>query len=686
MPLAFTAVSLLVFFSEGVFCAPSETGYSQFLNGNLTRAAQLYSADAASSPGDSLHLLNEAVVLRDLGRVKEAVAAMEKSVLLSHRGGDVYCELGWLKFHSSDFRGAKEAFLKVLEISPSHSRAALGLGLCYSRLNRKKQSVEMLAGYHKLRPGFAAADYLLAEIYAKAGMYEQSAERLSQALKKDFTFIEARIPLGWLYVKLKNVNKAWEQYSRVLEVCSGHPLSSRAKKSLAAKLTKKTEEIIQPVRISRPSGAGRIPEIRDSLPVRIGIGTYGKGIWSRVWLLSFRSAGPFAVAGKKTGKVYASGKAGESWTARWKDGRIEVSGPDGTVFGRFKDEITLKPSGAGGSMVLGKIQYARGSPWAGVADREYRGTIALSPKPGVGIGIVNETGMEEYLLGVVPSEVVSTWPEDALKAQAVIARTQVLIHRGKWGPHRKQGYNLCDSQHCQVYKGIHAEARAATDAVIKTSGEILTYRGKPAYTFYYSNCGGHSQSSSEVEGWGTSSYLKGRFDAPDGSEVENDSPWKLHLWLTSSPSAYCNYPGVVSPSEFRWLRIIRQEDMEFKINKQLGTGKLKAIIPLRRSPSGHVNSVLFWGSKKKVIVRKEHLIRGLLGVGQIRSALFVLETHRSARGEPESYWIHGGGWGHGVGLCQSGAAGMAGKEGKNYREILSFYYPGTSLRRIKYRK
>lgn len=680
------AVSFLVFFAGTVFCAPPETGYSAFLNGNLTRAAQLYSGAAASFPGDPVHLLNEAVVLRDLGRVKEAVSVMERAALLVPRDCDVYCELGWLKFHSSDFRGAKEAFVRALEISPSHNRAALGLGLCYSRLNRKKQSVEMLAGYHKLRPGFAAADYLLAEIYAKAGMYEQSAERLRQALKKDFTFVEARIPLGWLYVKLKNANKAWEQYSRVLEVCSGHPLSSRAKKSLASKLTKKAEEILPPVRISRPSGAERITEISGSLPVRIGIGTYGKGIQSRVWLLSFRSGGTFAVAGKKTGKIYASGKAGESWTARWKGGRIEVSGPDGTVFGRFKDEIALKPAGPGGSMVLGKIQYARGYPWAGVADREYRGTVTLSPKSGGGMGIVNEVGMEEYLLGVVPSEVVATWPEDALKAQAVIARTQVLIHRGKWGPHRKQGYNLCDSQHCQVYRGIQAEAGAATDAVVKTRGEILTYRGKPAYTFYYSNCGGHSQSSSEVEGWGNSFYLKGRFDAPEGSEVENDSPWELQLWLTSSPAAYCNYPGVVSPSEFRWLRIIRQEDMEFKINKQLGTGRLKAIIPLRRSPSGHVNSVLFQGSKKKVVVRKEHLIRGLLGVGQIRSTLFVLETHRNARGEPESYWIHGGGWGHGVGLCQSGAAGMAGKGKKNYREILGFYYPGTSLRKLKYRK
>ncbi|HOW90262.1 MAG TPA: hypothetical protein PL037_08255, partial [Elusimicrobiales bacterium] len=104
------------------------------------------------------------------------------------------------------------------------------------------------------------------------------------------------------------------------------------------------------------------------------------------------------------------------------------------------------------------------------------------------------------------------------------------------------------------------------------------------------------------------------------------------------------------------------------------------------SPSGHVNSIKLVGSKKTVVVDREHLIRNILGFSSIKSTLFFIEVNRLRNGKVRNYWIYGGGWGHGIGMCQSGAAGLAGKYGRNYREIIEFYFPGTRIKKIKYIK
>jgi SpoIID/LytB domain protein len=163
-------------------------------------------------------------------------------------------------------------------------------------------------------------------------------------------------------------------------------------------------------------------------------------------------------------------------------------------------------------------------------------------------------------------------------------------------------------------------------------------------------------------------------------------PWDFHLWITGEPPANCNYPEAVRSSEYRWLRILKHKDIEFRVNRSYGIGSLKEAIPLRRAAAGNVNSIRFVGSRKTVDIDREHLIRNILGFGSLKSTLFSMETNRFPDGRVRNYWLYGGGWGHGIGLCQSGAAGMAGRHGKLYREILDFYFPGTSISRLKYVK
>ena len=114
-------------------------------------------------------------------------------------------------------------------------------------------------------------------------------------------------------------------------------------------------------------------------------------------------------------------------------------------------------------------------------------------------------------------------------------------------------------------------------------------------------------------------------------------------------------------------------------------GRLISVIPLKRSVSGNVNSVLFIGSKGRAIVRDELEIRNLLGLQTLRSTLFVLDAEYDAKGHLQSLIFHGGGWGHGVGLCQSGAMGRA-AAGQDYKQIIQAYFPGVKIKKLDYSK
>ena len=659
-----------------------------YLRGDLSKAASAYFQDAAGDPASARPLLNAAMCLKQAGRYYDAALAMTRALEREPHNPDIYSELGWLRFHLADYTGASSAFETAIRIQELHPRAELGLASVYANLEQKDRALAHLDKFRQLRPDFAGVDYILAWNYMNFKMYGEAEEALIEALRKDPSFTEARLPLAGIYARQGKFNEAWNQYYRVLDYAPGHPVASKMMKVLEGKLTKQPEEIRPPFRITRPlvmEPLEATESLSSSVKIRVGIGATATGKQGRNNLLRLKSFEGLTVTGKRSGKIFARIPPDVSWTFLHESGRVVLKDPAGKVYGRFTGALLVKPAAPGGTVIFDADRRTN-NPWFRGADRQYRGYIELWPVPGRGIGTVNVLETELYLLGVVPSEVAPQWPYESLKAQAVLARTQVLIRRARGGQHRKEGYHLCDGQHCQAYKGKSIEANTTTRAVVETEGEILTYHGRPAYTFYHSNCGGWVQASKEVNGWGHSPYLVSKADGhPDHPEAPLD-PWSWNLWITGNPGANCNYPGRVRASEYRWMKIIRQKDMTFRVNKDYAVGEVLNIIPLKRAPSGNVNSLRVVGSKKTVDVTREHLIRNLLGFSSLKSTLFKIEINRHKDGKVRNYWIYGGGWGHAIGMCQSGAAGLAGKHGKSYREIIEFYFPGTSLRRIKYVK
>ncbi|UPT76114.1 MAG: SpoIID/LytB domain-containing protein [Elusimicrobiota bacterium] len=305
-------------------------------------------------------------------------------------------------------------------------------------------------------------------------------------------------------------------------------------------------------------------------------------------------------------------------------------------------------------------------------------------------------GLEDYTHGVVSAEMPQRAPLEALKAQAVVARTHALYIKTVTRRHKKEGYDLCDEQHCQVYGGIRAETERTRAVVSDTRGRVATWQGRPAHVIYSSHCGGRTQSGTDI-GWGNVPYWKGIVDGPE-AEPASASPLELRRRLSDWPRGFDRPSGYVHPAHARWTRAVPAKDLEEKLNRKFKIGKLRGLRVLRRVPSGHVEALVIVGSKRSKKLTDELDLRGMLGVGSLRSTMFVVDTEYrkefppAAKGAkakpapvlvPETFVFRGGGWGHAVGLCQSGAMGRA-EAGETYDRIVSAYFAGVEIGGLPY--
>jgi len=274
--------------------------------------------------------------------------------------------------------------------------------------------------------------------------------------------------------------------------------------------------------------------------------------------------------------------------------------------------------------------------------KNYRGLFDFYPSD-KGLLLVNELPLEEYLVGLINCEISSLWPVEAVKAQAVIARSYAIYQKDV---RRGAVYHLESTVMDQVYNGVDIEDSRAERAVQETAGEVLTYAGKVIQAFYHSNCGGHTEASRNV--WGA--------DLP---------------YLQGVDCRYClNTPSA------RWETTLPLEKVELLLK---GAGyKAAGLSSIRigaTNRSGRLQDIIIVTAKGELVIPAV-IFRKTIGYSVIKSTNFSVRT----RGD--DLLFTGSGNGHGVGLCQWGAKQRA-ADGFNYREILSYYYSGVSIERLK---
>ena len=338
----------------------------------------------------------------------------------------------------------------------------------------------------------------------------------------------------------------------------------------------------------------------------------------------------------------------------------------------------------------------------------------LSAGSGSYFNLINEISLEDYLESVISSEMSAEAPLEFLKAQAIVARSWLVAMLAKKKTARPtpaakneneiivwqdvndhEGFDVCADDHCQRYQGITGIISDNVHKAIEdTRGLFLIHSGEICDARYYKSCGGQTEIFATVWEDKNYDYLRNVSD-----DVDQHSPVRSKgeamRWLTGRPRAYCNTQDLEllgrilpafdreTPDFYRWRVIYSKKELEEIIRKKSGTdfGTLRNLIPLERGPSGRISRLKIEGSLKTMIVGKELEIRRWLSPTHLLSSAFVVSAERNSDGEISRFVFTGGGWGHGVGLCQIGAAVMASK-GFKAEEILSHYFTGAQIKKM----
>lgn len=304
--------------------------------------------------------------------------------------------------------------------------------------------------------------------------------------------------------------------------------------------------------------------------------------------------------------------------------------------------IPVETAGAGGGIEV-SVVVAEGSEIPPGAGPKYRGRLEAVRHRGRRL-LVNHVKLDDYVKGVLPSEVPPVWPDEALKAMAVVTRTYAWE---KWEKRAGEDYHLLADTRDQVYGGVGREHERSSGAVDSTAGLVLVHDGRPVTAFSHSCCAGHTEAVEEV--WG-------------GSPVS---------FLGGVPCRRCIGSRHYGP----WSLVIERAALARRLRPETrADGRLVWVRTEGETRSGRVRTV--WVEVGNRTIRMSGArFRSLVGYDELRSARFGV----TVRGE--SVEFRGMGWGHGVGICQEGACALA-REGRGFREILGHYFPGTALVRL----
>ncbi|MBI4064319.1 MAG: SpoIID/LytB domain-containing protein, partial [Elusimicrobia bacterium] len=660
----------------------TERGDALYFEGRLTDALKAYEQSVSTVSAKAEALKNIVIIQRDLGRFREAAESL-REVAQAHPADHQALEtLAWFFYLQGRLGPAGEYAAKTLEIAPS-ALAQHVLASAAFETGDLQKAEKIFLDIKKKNPHFMPAYLGLGRVHEVRKQWDQARKIYEQTLKTDYIYLEPRVPLARVLSELKREEDRLRQIAAIEKVDSKNPQVRKEKRGLSEMAQAKAKEdslLFGEAASSKfQSTPIALAKNRDSLTrVRVGLGTSAGGKPLKSEGLLFMTGGPFKIYDKKTKKVHLKGEGHRAWRVKAIGGRIAVSGPGLTSAARFDDPIVIAVDFATHPILLHNVRYGTGFAWAGAQDREYRDRIEVIPDRSYGFVLVNDVVLYEYLYSVLPSEMPISAPLEALKAQAVVARTDALRRQKTEVPHKKQPYDLCDSQHCQVYSGLGSERAKARQAVDETRGLALLYKRRLIDALYSANCGGFTQRAQDMAGWWGQPYLQSVYDAEGRPPA---SPWQMELWVKGRPPAYCAASEHVHPLSYRWVWMIPAAELEERVNREKKIGKLTKVLVLRRSRSANVLGVKFVGKKGEFIVRREHNIRGILAIGQVRSTMMAIDNQYDLKGELQNVYLFGGGWGHNVGLCQGGAANLAAK-GWDFRKILLHYYKDVEIARM----
>lgn len=527
-----------------------------------------------------------------------------------------------------------------------------------------KGKIELVEEYfEKLKlcyPLVQLINFRLGEYYFLLKDYKSAKRYFEECVKNDSQFHEARKYLAKICFILKDYNDAYKHYN-ILSWFKPDEEVLYTASFLANRIgiNSKLQEIkFSTLLTSTYTACNGIPEIN------VGVSTKDNGRLMKIDNVKFYVKGKFFIIDDKNKKILeCEGNENNLWCIVYRT-RLKRFG---IISPFFKKEIRIdsktlvvEPVENNATIVISEYGWFKNKfP----QNNEYRGKLVIKHLTDQ-IVVINRVKLDEYLYSVVAKEIGKDNPYEALKTQAVVART-VALYRKKDKLHKY--FDVCSGQHCQVYSGVKDECIDVINAVNDTIGEVVVNNGKLVHTFFHANCGGVFSNK----------FYSDETVISDIAEDKNYEIKDLYQWYLFPPRLFCAPSEYVHPGFSRWLRVVRKNVLSEYLNKKYNIGVLKNIEIISRKKNGYVTKLKIVGSKKTVVLNKEHRIRNIVPLGPLRSTSFIIEYNRNN----DTYYFWGAGWGHGVGMCQSGVSNLA-FQGENYINIIKHYYPETEVKKI----
>lgn len=424
--------------------------------------------------------------------------------------------------------------------------------------------------------------------------------------------------------------------------------------------------------------------------------------------VEFRLAGKFEISGK-------SANCFGSCIAEVSNGGIQIHNNDKEL-DFFREVIFIPCNISSDYFEINDVVIGIDFHWEQRESQSFRGALKLL-STGEEIQVINIIPIENYLISVISSEMNAESSLELLKAHAIISRSWLMAQIREEGGGKVTGtsktiasdeeyihwydkedhhdFHVCADDHCQRYQGIsRATNQRVIEAVNETHGKVLTYENKICDTRYSKACGGKSESFESC--WEETEHpylvpvIDFKDDPVDPGNLKNEE--RVKKFITDPPPAFCDTQDDMILKQvlneydrsekdyYRWEVRYDQKELSELIFRRSGIdfGKIRDLIPLERGHSGRLIKMKIIGEKKKLVIGKELVIRRWLSESHLKSSAFIIEKEGEIEGFPESLILKGAGWGHGVGLCQIGAAVM-GEKGYSFREILEHYYRGAEI-------
>jgi SpoIID/LytB domain protein len=660
-----TLVSLLVSANRDQLFLPKnqrQTAINLYYQGDFSGSLDLLAMAVRDNPSDNESRFNLIYLLREAGRFSEALEHLTYLIASSPSNPTYLQALLETTYLAGDY-------YRVLALkSPDESvEASFWKGLAAYDLEAYALAKDHLERVVKLSSFHPLAYYYLGLINLAEKDFSLAKTNLTKALTQDPNLFTARYHLAQAYLGLGDYKAA---YSRLKQLDSASPgnqqVQTELKNLLAANPHLQAHEQAAAATNRQIAAAPRavpIADPKETTIVRVGLAEQVDTLW-------IKTGGDYNIATTSRPKALTGTPQTILKFTMNATGQIQIYDERDQILLTSTEPVLLTYNDPGATTLLFQMEYGQGYYWAGQENRAYRGTMQLLPFP-AGITIVNHVTMEEYLYAVVPSEMPSSWPAAALEAQAIAARTYAFSHLGSYN---KRGFDLMGSVASQAYNGVKNENATVRRAVDASRGQILTYNEKPISAFYSANSGGYSAVPPITWNFNPP-YLQA---VPDKLGVAHEgllSPAALAAWVGQRLPSYSANSKYSARSAYRWQVIVPRSEIERRINRRSPIGEITGLLTLARADCGRVNQVLIQGTKGEFVVSGDS-IRSTLG--GLRSNLFVVNPKLGKDGLPEFFIFTGAGFGHGVGMDQSGAAGMA-ADGYSAPAILEHYYPGTTL-------